>query len=372
MLYKENYFIRAACEDGHEVLVIASDLEYHDGRVRRVPVPNETTEHGYTLRRLPYRKFLTWKIADKIRYVPGLRREIEEFAPDLLYFNVPQVPSITNVRALKKRSAAMRIVCVFSTTYDNSARAFISRRILHGWLYRRWLRKAAPFLNEIFYVAPESKQFVTEVYDLPPSRLSLLPLPGELVAGEMKRALRAQFRERHGFASDDLVFLHAGKMDSRKKTLPLIRAFRSLGRRQCHLVLAGSFSADIADDVAEILGEDDRIHYVGFLNPHNLVSALCSADLYLQPGSVSHIAQTAMCCGTPVMLADRPIYRDLLRQNGFLVESSNDIVNILNCAASNPAQLELMGANSYAVAQEVLDFRVLFRRMAHGIGSEKA
>lgn len=57
MLYKENYFIRAAVNKGYDVLVIASEYMYIDGVRKRIGA-YEGEIDGYKLVRIPYKKYL--------------------------------------------------------------------------------------------------------------------------------------------------------------------------------------------------------------------------------------------------------------------------------------------------------------------------
>ena len=135
MLYKENYFIRGALEAGHEVLVIASNLTYESGRVCRVDPTQTRDDLDFRLVRFPHLKTLGHVIGDKLRIVAGLATTLEEFQPNLVYYNTPQIHGINHARRLRRLDPSIRIVCQFTTTFDNSSRSWPSRRILHGLIY---------------------------------------------------------------------------------------------------------------------------------------------------------------------------------------------------------------------------------------------
>ncbi|ANH38198.1 Glycosyl transferases group 1 [Nocardioides dokdonensis FR1436] len=364
MLYKENYMIRAAVEDGHDVIVIASDLEWHEGKRRRLPVPRVSIEHGYKLFRIPFRKMGPRRVTEKLRYAPTLRKILLAHEPNIVYFNTAQLPGIKLAKQLKARNSQTRIVCHFTTTYDNSGRNFISLRIQHGMLYRRWLKVALPYIDELFYAAPESLAFLCQVYAIPAHRLSFLPLPGEVFPVESRRLSRKQFRDRHDFTDTEIVYLHAGKFDAGKQTVQLLESFHDAKDPDFRLVLAGTLSPSIEASASRIIELDPRIIHLGFLSGAELVKSICGSDVYLQPGTVSQTAQTAICCGLPVVVGNHPIYRDLCKDNAFLVESAASLTHIFRAISQDRHVLESMSTHSFYVAENHLDFRMLFRRVA--------
>lgn len=370
MLYKENLFVHAAVEAGHEVLVVASDSEYVSGELHRTDSESSTTEHGYLLVRHPPLGILPRSIGDKLRIFPGLLADLKSFAPDLVYFNVPQIHGLLYAKTLREMNPSIRIVVHFSTTYINSGTNWASLKLLHGTLYRRWITASLQYVDSVYYIMPESKRFLVEVYGLPEARLEELPLPGELVPPARRTQLRSEFRHSQGIPEDDLVFLHTGKMKAEKETLSLLRAFSESHNERWRLLIAGSFSDEIEVQARKLIAADPRITYLGFVNGDDLIRALCAADLYLQPGTASQTAQTALCCGTPVVVRKLDIYRDLVTAGGFLLNDADELPAVFESIEAFPEQLESISHEAFGLARSRLDSRALFRRLQGGeVGS---
>lgn len=365
MLYKENLLIEAACQEGHEVLVIASDSEYQDGVVRRIPAPAIATKDGYKLVRLPYRKMISRRLSEKLRYVPAFRQILSEFDPDLVYFNIPQIPAIKISRQLRQRNSQVRIVCHFTTTSANSGRNALSLNLLHRLLYRGWIKVALPFLDEVFYISDDSADFVVRNYAIPVGDISYLPLPGQVINEDARKRKSRDFRRRLNIPDQDIVFLHGGKMDEGKRTIPILRAFAASSDARFHLLIVGAFSREVADEALDLIAQDPRVEYLGFLNAEDLVAALCSSDLYLQPGTESQTAQTAICCGTPVAVAPYRIYTALLGRSAYFIETDAQLTAMFNSISRSTEQLGPMSTAAYAVARSQLDHRAVFRTVAY-------
>lgn len=366
MLYKENLFIRAAVESGHEVLVVASDRSYLSGELHRSNGPTTTTEEGYVLVRYPAPRGIPRRVNEKLRVFPQMLDDLLSFDPQLVYFNVPQIHGLRYVKKLRERNSKIRVVCHYSTTFDNSGAGVVSRRLLHGVIYRRWIARAGPHIDSSYYISPESEQFLTDVYRLPAEELELIPLPGQVLNPVVRANCRVQFRQAHGIPEDEIVFLHSGKMNKQKETLALLRLFSDTSATSARLLLAGSLSTEIKDEAERLILEDGRVTHLGFLDGAQLTHALCAADLYLQPGSASQTAQTALCCGTPVVTRDLPIYRELITSGGVLIQSRAELRSVMNDALAHPDYLQRLSAEAHALAADRLDYQALFKQLLQG------
>ena len=78
MRYKENYLIKAAVENGHEVVVVATNRTYRNGV--EVEVAEESSNiDGYKLIRIKNKNLGIKTLTDKIRVTPKLIEIIKNY-----------------------------------------------------------------------------------------------------------------------------------------------------------------------------------------------------------------------------------------------------------------------------------------------------
>ena len=81
------------------------------------------------------------------------------------------------------------------------------------------------FTDKIFYVVPECKKFINNIYKIPDDKLEHLPLGGDITTLEKHNYFRKKYRDRYGILEDEIVFIHTGKLPQKKKTELVIEAF---------------------------------------------------------------------------------------------------------------------------------------------------
>lgn len=367
MLYKENYFIKESVNRGYEVLVIASMVKYIDGKYAIVEAGEEQI-YGYRLIRLPYKRIINGFITNKIRMVQDSDRIIVDFAPDLIFYTCAQIYNIQDVKRIKEQLPDVKIVLDFSTKYLNSAQNWLSLNILHKIIYKSWLKKALPYINRVFYISAESKDFVKEVYNLPDEILEYNNLPGELISAAQRIEFKKNFIQKHNLSEDNIIFVHSGKMGKLKRTIELLKSFKKVSNSQFRLFIAGSFESEIEQEARQLIEDDGRIVYLGFVDGDELTRILCAADLYLQPGTISQTSQTAICCGCPIMFMRCPTNQEIFNGNGFLLDNLNEMEGVFKRISYDPSILKHMSELSYKLASEDLDYRKLFEKVLKSCG----
>lgn len=369
MLYKENYIIKAAQDHGDEIFVFANQYTYVKGKTE-LAVAQEKVE-GYTLKRFKYRSYGNKMVTSRVRRIDGLENEIVRLKPDLIFFNCGQVYNIKNLKLIKQALPDVKIVIDFSTKYLNSARNWFSKNILHRLIYRSWLQEALPYVDKIFYISQESKEFAQEMYKIPDEIMEHNNLPGETIPVETKRAYKHEVFAKMGMTKDTIMFMYSGKIYPEKKVDHLVRAFVRTKEPNFRLIIIGVYNDDASRLTIEpLIASDKRIKFMNFVSGSELTKYVCAADLYIQPGSISQTCQTAVCCGTPLCFNDIPTHREIYNGNGFFVDSEEDIYNVFETIGKNPAILKEMSGKAYLMANEELDYHVIYRKILQAVGME--
>lgn len=365
MLYKENYFIKAAVENKDEVIVIASQYMYVEGVMGKVETGIEERE-GYKLIRVPYHFFINRYITEKIRKVDNFQSMVINIAPDVLFVNCPQIYNITDMKNIKRALPKIKIILDFSTKYINSARNFLSKNVLHRMIYRNWLLRSQSEFDKILYVSIETKQFITEMYGLDEEKMEYNSLPAEIVSAEKREILKKQVFERYSFTDKNIIFANSGKINSLKRTIELVKAFMKVPNEDFRLIIAGSITEDIKDELLTLIKKDSRIIYTGFLKGEELIEILCATDMYMQPGTISQTSQTALCCSCAVTLMECPTNEEQIDGNGFLLPENGNIVKqlveVFREVEKNPSNIKRMKQKSIELAERELEYKMLYKR----------
>lgn len=370
MLYKENYIIKAAQSRGDEVFVFANEYTYIDGKSSKAP--NNEIVKGYILKRFRYVNYFNHIITSRIRHIKGLEQDIIRIKPDLIFVNCAQVYNIKKIHIIKKALPNVKIVLDFSTKYLNSARNWVSMNILHRLLYRNWIKDALPYVDRIFYISQESKDFVIKMYGLPENLLEHNNLPGETIDKSLKKKYKREIFDKLGLSDNNVIFLYSGKIYPEKKVEQLIRAFIRTKNQDFRLIIIGVYTDDSSKQVIEpLISSDSRIIFMNFVSGNELTKYVCATDLYIQPGSISQTCQTAVCCGTPLCFNDVPTHREIYNGNGFFVDSEDDIFNVFQIVEKNPQMLNEMSIKSYLLAEQELDYHVIYNKILKAVGLDR-
>lgn len=366
MLYKENYLIRAAIMNGDEVVVFANEYTNIQGKTVKASVKENV--NGYKLRRYKYVSFGNTSITTRIRKINGIENDIIKENPDLIFINCSQIYNIKNLRKIKSAIPNVKIVLDFSTKYLNSARNWISKNILHKIIYRNWIQKALPYVDRVFYISEESKEFARDMYRIPEYMMEHNNLPGETIPKSIKKEYKKEIFSKLNLNSDNILILYSGKIYGDKKVDNLVRAFKRNNDPRLRLLIIGAYTDEAQRQIIEpIIASDNRISFMNFVNGDELTKYVSAADLYIQPGSISQTCQTAVCCGTPLAFNDIPTHREIYNGNAFFVESEDDILNILEIVSNNNDILKKMSVLSYEMADKELDFKIIYSKILKAV-----
>lgn len=363
--YQENILPRLNLEDGHQVKIIASTETYVDNLNLGYTEPPRTymNEDGIEVTRVPYRTFIIPKIMQKIRTYLGVSPLIEAFAPDVILFHGIQAYELLTVARYKKRHPHIRLYADNHGDAHNSALSFIAKWVLHRFFYRAFLKRAQSHIDKVLCISLEAMDFVHDNYGLPLNSLEFYPLGGIILGDAQRMELRTKRRTELQVADDHILFLHSGKMDSGKRTHPLLKAFSTIKDPRFRLLVIGSMSPDVEAACMPLIHQDPRIVYLGWKKASELQEYLCACDMYVQPGGQSATMQNALCAFLPVMLYPHKSHQPFLKGNGFFVKDTEDMIACFSRISENPSLLEEMKQQSRQIAQEILDYRRLAARL---------
>ncbi len=361
--YQENAISRYNKRNGNEVCVIASTETYDsERRLSYCSAGSYFSPDGIQVQRVPYVSWLPMALAKKARIHPGVYQKLEEFGPDVILFHGLCGFELLTVARYKRHHPQVRLFADSHEDPNNSARTWFSRYLLHRLYYGTIARRAAREIERIFCVSLETIDFVRSTYRIPEGKLEYLPLGGEVLDEAEFREVRTAVRVQYGFREDEIIVLQGGKMGWRKKLLETLKVFRAVRPARCRLVLVGAIDDSIRAEAEELMKDAGRIEFLGWKSGAEVTRLLCGADVYLQPGTQSALLQNAICARCAIIAADVPSHKPYLRDNGWLIDSTEALEGAIRQLESRAADLPSMRAASAAVALDLLDYAKISER----------
>ncbi len=362
--YQENVLPRINKEDGHEVLILAStESMQNTGKLIYLESGEYVNNDGIKVIRVPFQSFLPLAVMKKVRAYKGVLKHINDFKPDVILFHGASAYEIINVARYKKKHPEIKLYVDSHGYFVNTARSFLSKQILHKCIYRSCLHKALPLIDKILCISIESMDFVHDLYKISNDKLEIYPLGGIIYEGDKYLETRTKLRNKMQLREDDVLFVHSGKMDPYKRTADLLNAFTKVASKKFRLILIGDIPENMQNVLMPLIKSDLRIQFLGWVSSDKLMDYLCAADMYVQPGSQSVTMQNAICCGCPVMLYPHKSHEIYLKENGFFVQTIDDMTDAFKTIAADPGILKDMQKATYKVAHELLDYKKLASRL---------
>lgn len=362
--YQENQLVAQHVADGHNVTVIASTESFGADKKTTYSVPGDYLgTDGARVIRLPYQPGLPHRIATKIRAYPGVMALLNSLQPDVILFHGLCGWEICTAAQYKRQHPSIRLYADCHEDFNNSARTWASKWLLHYAYYRTILRWCLTYIDKILCVTVESIAFARDFYGVDESALELYPLGGYVYEDDEYAMVRALERARLKVSDQETLFVQTGKLDATKQLPDALRAFSTVNNESLHYVIAGQMTPEVQSTAQPLIDTDSRVHYLGWINPEALRRLLCAADVYVQPFGQTATTQMSLCCRCAIIVQDLPSHRALFCDNGFLTNERNGLSAAFINAVSHADSLSAMKQASGEFAKRHLDYRSLARRV---------
>lgn len=300
--YQENVLPRMHRNMGLNVRILASCETYVDNQVLGYVKPSSyINEDGILVTRLPYKKGIPLFLAKKLRYYDGISEYLNEYKPECIFLHDIQFLDIKKIVDYKKENENVIIVADGHTDYVNSARGFISKYILHGFIYKKSIKKSEKYISSFYGTSPPRNQFMMEMYDIPELKLEYLPLGVD--DNKIKKLNHISDKKRivakYNLNISNYLVVTGGKFDSNKKNvLNLMDAVSMLDG--VSLLIFGSFSEEI-----EILAKyklSEKVVFAGWLDETDSMQVISAADVAVFPYLHSILWEQTAGIGTPLIV----------------------------------------------------------------------
>lgn len=359
MNYQENILPEINASDGNEVYLIASQYKWEKDRMIKTEQVQEMTEAGVRIIRFPFIKLGIPLLTERLRIVKGMYRILDELCPNVIMLHGFQTMSVIAVTKYMKKNAECKLFVDTHSDWINSAPNFVSKYVLHRGFYALMSKAVLKYTSKIWCISYDVMAFSHEAYDISYDRLEWYPLGGTIFTEEEYLKRRYDIRVKHSIAEDDILMVHSGKMSHSKKTDELLELMKMVKNPKIKMILVGEMDAEIKIIYKNCAGDDERIIFTGWKTGEELLSYLCAADIYVQPGTQSATMQNAACCKCALLLYPYESHLRLFGDSVFYVEGIEDMIKIMAEMEDNPTMMGQYRDKSFAIAKEKLDYKKL-------------
>ena len=176
--YQENLLPKYHQELGYKVEIIASLFNFDvNGKPTYLKKSSKyKNEFGIPTTRLSFKKGMFKKVYKKLKLFQNLDIELEKSNPDIIFIHGCQFVDIQKVvKYIKKnKQKKIRIYVDNHADFSNSANNWLSKNILHGYLWKRCAQLIEPYTEKFYGVLPARVDFLVNIYKLPKSKVELL------------------------------------------------------------------------------------------------------------------------------------------------------------------------------------------------------
>ncbi|TCB59686.1 glycosyltransferase family 4 protein [Acinetobacter terrae] len=362
--YQENVLPRQNIADGHETIIIAS-LESIDknGKMIFLNEGSYLGSDGAMVYRIPYNKKIPKRIQHKVRSYQGLLDKLHEFKPDIIYFHGISAYELLTVKKYKMLNPNVKLIVDVHSDKNNSATNWISKYLLHKFFYRSVFKSIEPLIDKIFCCSLEAKDFAEEIYEADKKKTEFYPLGGECLSDQEYSQRRSETRSLLNIDDDKILLLQTGKINKKKKAIEALSVFSKFKSDKFIYLIIGAFEDNVEEQMNQLIAQDNRVRFLGWADSNQLKNYLCASDLYIQPGSQSATMQQSLCLRNPVLLDNVKSHTVFVKENGWLINDTNEINGILELIDQSPEILSKMSENSYSIAIQLLSYKSLANKI---------
>ena len=299
--YQENMLAKCHVKQGHDVTVIASLFSYDD-KGQGCYLSGASTyadKNGYKVIRLAYKNPLKWN--RRLRHYEGFEKALFNEAPDIIFMHGTAFGDTPIVKRYLDKNPNTQFFADSHTDYINSAKNFLSKHVLHPFIWRHYTKVIEPYLQKYYGVTPQRCRFLKEMYGVNPEIVEFLPLgvDDDLIP-QNREDLRKEIRGGLDVKDDDILIVTGGKIDERKNTHILIEAMERLNNPKVHLVICGTLHPQMAY-LQEKIDANKNIHHLGWCNAEQVMNNMIAADIACFPGTHSTLWEQAVGVGLPAI-----------------------------------------------------------------------
>ena len=296
--YQDNLLPEYQKKLGHDVTIITSCYRRNEkGKIIKTLPEDKIIDNSIRLIRIDSKS--------KIQRVLGFYQKIyyflREIKPDFVFIHglASCIPD-TVIKYKIKYNKELIIVADTHQDYYNSNINFPFNLIILFFKYKwkQWIKS----IKKIYSTTSWRMTFANEIYNIPKEKLDILHTGIDIdrIPKDIS-TIRKEIREELDISNDTFLFVTGGKLDKKKKTLEAIKAFKSMTSKNTCFLIFGSLSTDIQDEFYDLINDDTRIKYIGYIPSNIIYKYFLASDFGIFPASHSVLWEEAIGCGLPCL-----------------------------------------------------------------------
>jgi glycosyltransferase involved in cell wall biosynthesis len=300
--YQENVLPKMHKRQGHDVQILASTETYLKGNVMSYLEPSVYyNEDQIKVTRISYVKVFNHFVSRKLRFYIGIDKNLKEFAPDIIFIHDIQFLGIFQIVKYLKKNPGVIVYADGHADFTNSGTNFLSKYILHGFIYKICALKIDKYVHKFYGTLPCRVDFFKNFYRVSKDKVELLVMgvDDDLIQFDREKNRHELFLKNQ-INNDDFVIISGGKIDKKKNIHYLIDAVSELNNSRIKLILFGIFDKEVECLVKNKLSHKSII-FLGWLNNIQVHRYLAAAHLCVFPGKHSVLWEQSAGIGIPGM-----------------------------------------------------------------------
>lgn len=363
--YQENLLAKYHKRLGNDVTVLTSMLCYQEGKLVEDTKTQFTDVNGVSVIRL--KKSKSGFMGKFPEYI-GFYEILEKLSPDIIFSHGCQYKDVVFTAEYVKDNPNVRLFVDNHADFTNSATNFLSKNFLHKIVWRYYAHRLLPYTEKFWGVLPARVDFLVNVYKLPKEKCELLVMgvDDELVETVKANRSRELIRAKYYIQPDDFLIMTGGKINhNRPETLNLMKAVCDSSIDHIKLIIFGVVSDELKNQFDELLRNNDRIQFVGWLDSKLTYEFMDAADLIVFPGLHSVMWEQAVGMGIPCIFKKIPGFThvDLGGNAIFMDDTSSDgLKKAIENIVSNPGKYQKMRSVAIEQGMKVFSYRDIAER----------
>lgn len=297
--YQDNLLTEYQQKIGHEVTIITSTKTRDEqGKIFYTKPCDKIMENGVRLIRIDGGK----KICKVLGIYPVMLKYIHMCGPEVIFIH--GLCSFVPMQAISYKRRNRDCIIVADNHQDGrntKTKEFPFNFILvvYRIFWKYWIKD----VDKVYGTTEWRKDFANQYFGIPVNKCDTLitgvdtdTLPTDRVA------LRNQIRGQLGVLENSFVFITGGKLDSQKKVIETINAFKRLESSRATLLVFGSVSPEIETEFYEAIEGENRIIYLNYLDSKQIKQFFIISDMGVFAGGHSVLWEEARGCGLPCIL----------------------------------------------------------------------
>lgn len=299
--YQDNILPKYHRKMGYEVSILATPfINDKESTNYLFYKTGEYYDNDIKIIRLPLMFSNKSKISKRFRIYSGLYKSLVFEEPDILFIHGLQFIDIRNVVKYVKKYPKVKVYVDGHEDFMNSARNWLSKYILHGFIWKYCAHLIEPYAIKLWGVLPARVDFLVNMYKLPKEKVDLLVMGAEddKVKEARSHEVTQGIREKYQVNDDDFLIITGGKIDKNKsQVLHLMEAVQQMDKKNVKMIIFGSIASEFKEKFNSLLS--NRIQHIGWINSTDIYKYFSAGDLVVFPGLHSVLWEQAVGQGKP-------------------------------------------------------------------------